>query len=73
MEDPVTVACRTNSRLDATLVAQGIQIERKRVVEAADWLLEGLSLKAIQLRQKQMYEDADFIDASVKRLRRITC
>lgn len=73
MEDLVTVACRTNSREDAVLIARGMLMERERVAKANEWLLDGLLLKASQLVLEGRAEDADFIRVSVRRLRITTC
>ena len=70
MEDLVTVACRTNSREDAVLIARGMLMERERVAKANEWLLEGLLLHASDMDKRgASFMDVDFIRMSVRRLR----
>ena len=74
MEDAMTLAARTNSRRDSVLVAQGIMIERTRVVKANEWLLDGLLLHASDMEKRgASFMDVDFIRMSVRRLRVTTC
>jgi hypothetical protein len=74
MEDAITLAARTNSRRDSVLVAQGIMIERTRVDNANEWLLDGLLLHAADMEKRgASFMDVDFIRTSVRRLRITTC